>query len=248
MYFSFPSVDTAVCLKQAHLWDLLIYFLPLWGWLASILSHTSSLPWLILQAHCISQECPHPDSCRRIWLIPLSVPIHLVSLTNTSFPCPLPPLLFESSSKVALPLPAIWVLVFHWWCAPTWDDIRDAFWWTNRSDRQRGKNLFSCWTLFIRSPVPTCVVWYVLPVMLHLYSWLWFNALLMQQHSPAPLYQCTALLWLVLTVWLQSHLKGCQPFRVLKLKWGRMSASWHITIQYMRLYFSDWIHCSQSII
>lgn len=39
--------------------------------------HASSLPWLILQAHCISQECPHPDSCRGIWLIPLSVPIIL---------------------------------------------------------------------------------------------------------------------------------------------------------------------------
>lgn len=85
---------------QADSWGSLFPTVTFFGWSAS---PTVTIPWHAAPhpghgwSYRISRECPHPDSCRGLWLMPLSVPVLLVSTHRSSLSLspPLYPLIGE---------------------------------------------------------------------------------------------------------------------------------------------------------
>lgn len=128
------------------------------------------------------------DSDSFLFLSPSFLSLHILPRS----PCPLHFIHWlESFGKLPLPPLAIWVFVYLWWVNKgTWGYITMDKW--SRGPKKNLSYMISLYWVHCSLPV----VWYVLPVQ----SWFLFNALLMQQHSPAPLYQCVALLLLFLTV------------------------------------------------
>lgn len=177
-----------------------------------LLGHSNRNPTTLRPASSlipVSQECPHPDSCRTIWLIPLSVPVLLASLTSAPLIPLCCPLHFIHSCLRASARWHCLLLPFECYFTPIWGNRRmrsDGQMVHRAKDGPKGRSLLN--SLFparcllcsaCHAPAPALA-----PVQCLIDAAALGSSSLSMRSSSAPFF---------LTAWLQSNLNGREPVR-----------------------------------